>query len=52
MSKFTKEIVEFNSKVWNDKKNNNLSLKDSITISIPDNLIIFKKDLKSMHNLS
>jgi len=52
MSKFTKEIVEFNSKVWNDKKNNNLSLKDPITIPIPDALKIFKNDLKSMHNLS
>lgn len=51
-SKITKEITEFNSKVWNEKKTKNLSLKDSITIIIPDSLEYFKKDLKSMHNLT
>ena len=47
----TKEITEFNSKVWNEKKSQNLSLKDSIKIEIPESLESFKKDLKSMHNL-
>ena len=47
----TKEISEFNSKVWNEKKSQNLSLKDSIKIEIPESLESFKKDLKSMHNL-
>ena len=51
-SKITKEITEFNSKVWNEKKIKNLSLKDSITITIPESLESFKKDLKSMHNLA
>ncbi|MEK6818283.1 MAG: valine--tRNA ligase [Thermoproteota archaeon] len=51
-NKITKEITEFNSKVWNEKKTKNLSLKDSITITIPDSLESFKKDLKSMHNLT
>jgi valyl-tRNA synthetase len=51
LRKYTKEIVEFNSKVWNEKKSKGLSLKDSIAISIPANLEIFKKDLKAMHNL-
>jgi len=50
-SNITKEITEFNSKVWNEKKAQNLSLKDSIKIEIPANLEQFKKDLKSMHNL-
>jgi valyl-tRNA synthetase len=50
-SNITKEITEFNSKVWNDKKAQNLSLKDPIKIEIPANLESFKKDLKSMHNL-
>jgi len=50
-SNITKEITEFNSKVWNDKKAQNLSLKDPIKIEIPTNLEQFKKDLKSMHNL-
>ena len=52
MTKFTKEIVDFNSKVWNEKKSKNLSLKDSIDIPVPESLDAFKKDLKSMHNLS
>jgi len=51
MTKFSKEIIEFNSNVWNEKKRKNLSLKDSVSISIPENLIQFKKDLRSMHNL-
>ena len=47
----TKEIVEFNSKTWNEKKSQNLSLKDSIKMEIPEKLKPFAKDLKSMHNL-
>ena len=50
-SKITKEITEFNSKVWNEKKSQNLSLKDSIKVEIPEILEPFKKDLRSMHNL-
>ena len=50
-SDITKEIVEFNSKTWNEKKSQNLSLKDSIKIEIPEKLKPFAKDLKSMHNL-
>ena len=48
---FTKEITEFNSRVWNEKKDKGLSLKDSIKITIPDNLTMFSKDFVSMHNI-
>lgn len=51
MTKFTNEITEFNSKVWNEKKAKGLSLKDSIAIIVPEGLSHFEKDLKSMHNL-
>jgi valyl-tRNA synthetase len=51
LGKFTKEIVEFNSKVWNEKKDKGLSLKDSIAIAVPSSLEPFKKDLQAMHNL-
>ena len=51
MTNMTQVIVEFNSKVWNEKKQNNLSLKDPIKIDIPENLNQFKKDLIAMHNL-
>ena len=47
----TQAISEFNSKVWNEKKEKGLSLKDSIKTEIPKNLEIFKKDLVAMHNL-
>lgn len=50
-SNITKEITDFNSKVWNEKKSQSLSLKDSIRVEIPEILEPFKKDLKSMHNL-
>ena len=51
MTNITQAIVEFNSKVWNEKKQNDLSLKDSIKIEIPENLDQFRKDLIAMHNL-
>ena len=51
MTTMTQPIIEFNSRVWNEKKQNNLSLKDSIKIEIPENLNQFKKDLVAMHNL-
>ncbi|MGI8832264.1 MAG: valine--tRNA ligase [Nitrososphaeraceae archaeon] len=58
LSKFTGLITDFNSKVWNKKKETilektgkPLSLKDPIEISIPTELNLFKKDLELMHNL-
>ncbi len=48
---FTNEILEFNSDIWNRKKENNLSLKDSINVKIPPNLMQFAKDLQAMHNI-
>jgi len=58
MAKFTKAISDFNSQVWNKKKETvsqetgrPLSLKDPIDIAVPDNLAPFAADLISMHNL-
>lgn len=58
LSKYTGLITDFNSKVWNKKKQTilektgkPLSLKDPIDISIPTELNLFKKDLELMHNL-
>jgi valyl-tRNA synthetase len=51
MSKYTKEITDFNSKVWNEKKSKGLSLKDSISVDVPESLRIFAKDLIKMHQL-
>lgn len=56
--KYTEKIVEFNSLVWNKKKNSinpntgkPLSLKDATSINVPSELIEFEQDLKTMHNL-
>ena len=49
---FTKEITEFNSNVWNEKKGKGLSLKDSIVMAVPEKLSAFAKDFESMHNLT
>ncbi|MEM5836675.1 MAG: valine--tRNA ligase [Candidatus Aenigmatarchaeota archaeon] len=51
LDKLTQKIVEFNSKVWNLKKEKGFSLKDGIEIEIPEELKIFEKDLKAMHNI-
>ncbi|MEM3065679.1 MAG: valine--tRNA ligase [Candidatus Nitrosotenuis sp.] len=51
MSKYTKEIADFNSRVWNEKKSKGLSLKDTISAEVPESLSIFAKDLIKMHQL-
>ncbi|MEW5840647.1 MAG: class I tRNA ligase family protein, partial [Thermoproteota archaeon] len=59
MTKFTKAITDFNSLVWNKKKETvsketgrPLSLKDPIDIAVPDELRPFAADLVAMHNLT
>jgi valyl-tRNA synthetase len=49
--KYEKNLLDFNSQIWNEKKAKALSLKDSLQISIPPDLQIFSEDLKAMHNL-
>ena len=58
MTKFTQKIIQFNSEVWNMKKetisnitNKPLSLKDPIKIKIPQELEPFGRDLVAMHNI-
>ncbi|MDD4354055.1 MAG: valine--tRNA ligase [Candidatus Nanoarchaeia archaeon] len=51
LSELTSKIIEFNSLVWAKKKEGNKSLKDSIKIEIPKELILFKEDLTNMHNI-
>ncbi|MCS6767875.1 MAG: valine--tRNA ligase [Candidatus Nitrosocaldus sp.] len=51
MSRYTSAIVEFNSKVWSMKKGSGRSLKDPISVSIPDDLGEFSRDLRAMHNI-
>lgn len=51
LSKYTDEIVKFNSRVWKEKKEKGISLKQPIEFDVPDTLKLFKKDLVAMHNL-
>ncbi len=51
LNQLTQKIIEFNSFVWNKKKEEGLSLKDPIKVKVPEELIIFNKDLKAMHNI-
>lgn len=52
MNSYTKAITDFNSQVWNRKKEQGLSLKDGIAIAIPQELEPFRKDLVAMHNIA
>jgi valyl-tRNA synthetase len=52
LSNYTQKLLEFNSFVWKEKKERNLSLKDSLDVKIPKELKIFEKELISAHNLS
>ena len=45
------KLMEFNSRIWNSKKDKKLSLRDTINIEIPQELRPFEKDLRSMHNI-
>jgi valyl-tRNA synthetase len=49
--KLTEKLIEFNSKVWSEKKKRGLSLKEKIKIKIPKSLKPFEKDLIHMHNI-
>ena len=58
MTKYTRPIIDFNSMVWNKKKQTisketgkPLSLKDSVDVDVPADLELFKNDLQIMHNL-
>ncbi len=51
LNRLTQKLIDFNSFLWNKKKEEGLSLKDPIKIMVPENLMIFYKDLKAMHNI-
>lgn len=47
----TPKLIEFNSMVWNGKKQLSLSLKDTVKVRIPPSLKQFEKDLVLMHSI-
>ncbi len=50
-TKYTERLVFFNSDVWRRKKEMNLSLREPIRISVPEELSPFREDLVAMHNI-
>jgi valyl-tRNA synthetase len=46
------KIMEFDSMIWNNKKEKGVSLREPITINIPAELKPFEKDLIMMHNIN
>ncbi len=49
--KHTEKILEFNREIWKVKKESNLALRDSIQVSVPKALSLFRDDLTRMHSL-
>ena len=48
----TKRILEFNSNVWNLKKEKGISFREPISLEIPNELEKYSNDIKSMHNIN
>jgi valyl-tRNA synthetase len=46
------ELLDFNSRVWNEKKAKGLSLKEPVAFQVPSSLKEFERDLIVMHNLT
>ena len=51
LTKVTPDLVEFNSKIWKEKKEKNLPLNSEYTANIPKKLMLFERDLRAMHKL-
>ncbi len=49
--KKSEKLMEFNSKVWKEKKEKGIKMKESIKMRVPSDLRNFSLDLKKMHNL-
>jgi len=45
------KIMNFNSKIWKKKKDKEISLKSELKAKVPEELLVYKKDLKACHNL-
>ena len=50
-TKYTEDLIEFNSMIWKMKKERGLSLRSPIKAEIPRKLKPFRRDLIAMHNI-
>jgi len=51
LTKVTPDLIEFNSRIWKEKKEKNMPLNSEYTANIPKKLLLFERDLKAMHKL-
>jgi valyl-tRNA synthetase len=51
LTKLTPELIEFNSRIWKEKKDKKLPLNSEYSATIPKKLMLFERDLKAMHKL-
>ncbi len=49
--RYTRDLIEFNSMVWTEKKRRNMKFNEPIEITVPPMLLPFKKDLMALHKL-
>jgi len=48
---YTDDIIEFNSRIWTEKKTRGISFMDPIEAQIPDRLRRFEPDLAALHRI-
>jgi valyl-tRNA synthetase len=51
LNRLTGTLIEFNSKIWKEKKEKNMPLNAEYEAKIPKKLMMFENDLKAMHKL-
>ncbi len=50
-NRYTPLIIEFNSRVWTEKKRRGMSFRDPIDVEIPEELRRFEPDLRALHRI-
>ncbi len=51
LAKATPALIEFNSRIWKEKKEKSLPLNSEFEAKIPKKLLLFERDLRAMHKL-
>jgi len=51
LARVTPDLIEFNSKIWKEKKEKNMPLNSEFSARIPKRLLLFERDLRAMHKL-
>jgi valyl-tRNA synthetase len=51
LTRLTEKVIEFDSKIWKEKKEKNLPLNAEYEAKVPKKLMMFETDLRAMHKL-